>query len=100
MVDLDDLLDGIGDLGTSKRAQAVVRVLFGLLGTLLSVAGAWHMTGYDASPHFRLAAVLLFVFLGAFFLVNVALRRRSAWPWKGFIASFVLLFLVRVVLGP
>ena len=37
---LDDLLDGIGpDIGKSRRAQWVVRVLFGLLGTGLAAAG-------------------------------------------------------------
>ena len=101
MVDLDDLLDGVGsDLGKSRRAQTVIRVLFGVLGVALSAAGARHMTGYDASLHFRGAAVLLFVFLGAFFLVNVTLARPAGWPWKGLLASFVLLFVVRIVLGP
>jgi hypothetical protein len=100
-MDLDDLLDGIGpEIGKSKRAHWVVRVLFGLLGVALSAAGAWHMVGYDASLHFRLAAVALFVFVGAFFLVNVTLARRASWPWKGLLAAFVLLFVVRIVLGP
>ncbi len=100
-MDLDDLLDGVGpDIGTSKRAQWVVRVLFGLLGTGLGVAGAWHMLDYEASLHFRLAAVALFVFMAAFFLVNVTFLRRASWPGKGFVAVFVLLFVVRIVFGP
>ena len=100
-MDLDDLLDGIGpDIGKSKRAQWVVRVLFGLVGTALSAVGAWHTLGYDASLHFRLAGVALFVFLGAFFLVSVTFARRASWPWKGFLAAFVLLFVVRIVFGP
>jgi len=100
-MDLDDLLEGIGfDIGGGKRTQAVVRVFFGLLGTGLGVAGAWHMTGYDASLHFRLVAAALFVFMAAFFLLRVTLLRRASWPWKGFVAAFVLLFVVRIVFGP
>jgi hypothetical protein len=100
-MDLDDLFDGFAlDLGRSKRVRALLRVLFGLLGVGLSAAGAWHMGGYEASLHFRLAALLLFVFMGAFFLVNVILAWRASWPWKGFVAAFVLLFVVRIVLGP
>ncbi len=101
IMDLDDLFDGIGfDISRSKRAQWLIRVLFGLLGTALSAAGAWHMRDYDASLHFRLAAVALFVFLGAFFLVNVTLLRKASWPWKGLVAAFVMLFVVRIVFGP
>jgi hypothetical protein len=100
-MDLDDLLDGFGPSPfKSKRAQAVLRVFFGLLGTALAGAGGWHMLGYEASLHFRLAAVALFFFMGAFFLVNVTLLRKASWPWKGFVAAFVLLFVVRIVLGP
>ena len=100
-MDLDDLFDGFGpDLFKSKRAQGVLRVFFGLLGTGLAAAGAWHTLGYEASLHFRLAAVALFVFMGAFFLVNVTLLRRASWPWKGFVAAFVMLFVVRIVFGP
>jgi hypothetical protein len=100
-VDLDDLFDGFDlDLWRSRRARAVLRVLFGLLGVALAGAGAWQMTRYESSLHFRLAAILLFVFLGAFFLVNVTLARRAGWPWKGFLGAFVLLFVVRIVLGP
>jgi hypothetical protein len=99
-VDLDDLFDGFGpDLVRSKRARGVLRVLFGLLGTGLACAGAWHTLDYDASLHFRVVATSLFVFMGAFFLVNVTLARRASWPWKGFVAAFVLLFVARIVLG-
>lgn len=99
-MDLDDLFDGFGPELRSKRVRAVLRVFFGLLGVALAAAGAWHMGGYEASLHFRLAAILLFVFLGAFFLVNVTLARRAGWPWKGFVGAFILLFVVRIVLGP
>jgi hypothetical protein len=100
-LDLDDLFDGFDlDLFRSKRAKGVLRVLFGLLGLGLSCAGAWHTLGYDARLHFRVVAVSLFVFMGAFFLVNVTLARRASWPWKGFVAAFVLLFVVRIVFGP
>ena len=61
--------------------------------------GIWHTLQYDATLPFRLAGALLFVFLGAFFLLNVALGRRWSWPWKGFVAAFALLFLVRILFG-
>jgi hypothetical protein len=100
-LDLDDLLDGIGlGIGGGKRAQAVVRILFGLLGTVLGVVGAGHMMGYEASLHFRAVAAALFVFMAAFFFLNVMLLRRVSWLWKGFVAAFVMLFVVRIVLGP
>ena len=100
-MDLDDLFDFIEpNILKSKRAQSVMRVLFGLVGTALSAVGAWHTLDYDASLHFRLAGVALFVFLGAFFLVNVTLARKSTWPLKGFAAAFVMLFVVRILLGP
>jgi hypothetical protein len=99
-MDLDDLLDGIeiGGRG-SERVRRVLRVAFGLLGTGLSAAGAWHMLRYDAGLPFRLAGVAFFLFFGAFWLVNVALGRRASWPWKGLVAAFALLFLVRILLG-
>ena len=100
-MDLGDLLDGFGpDLLRSKRAKGVMRVLFGLLGVGLSCAGAWHMLGHEASLHLRVVAASLFVFMGAFFLANVTLARQASWPWKGFVAAFVLLFAVRILLGP
>jgi len=99
-VDFDDLFDGIDlGVGRSKRVRGALRVFFGLLGTALGATGAWHTLDYDASLPFRLAGALLFVFLGAFFLVNVALGRRSSWTWKGFVAAFVLLFVVRILFG-
>jgi hypothetical protein len=99
-VDFDDLFDGI-DFGLRgpRRVRTALRLFFGLLGTGLAGAGVWHMLGYDAGLAFRLAAALLFVFLGAFFLVNVALGRSSSWPWKGFVGAFVLLFVVRILFG-
>ena len=100
MVDLGDLLDGFGPDLKSKRAQAVIRVLFGLLGLVLSAAGGWHMRGYDAGLHFRLAGAAVFFFLGAFFLVNVILARNASWSWKGLLLSFALLFVVRILFGP
>jgi hypothetical protein len=99
-MDLDDLFDGFEIGGRwSNRARRALRLFFGLLGTGLSGAGIWHTLQYGAALHFRLAAALLFVFLGAFFLFNVALGRGWSWPWKGFVAAFVLLFLVRILFG-
>jgi hypothetical protein len=100
MVDLGDLLDGFGPDLKSNRPQRVIRVLFGLLGLVLSAAGAWQMRGYDAGLHFRIAAVILFFFLGAFFLVNVILARNASWSWKGLFLTFALLFVVRILFGP
>jgi hypothetical protein len=99
-VDFDDLFDGF-DIGGrwSDRARRPLKLFFGLLGTGLSGAGIWHTLHYDAALHFRLAAALLFVFLGALFLFNVALGRGWSWPWKGCVAAFVLLFLVRILFG-
>jgi hypothetical protein len=99
-MDFDDLFDGIEIGGRwSDRSRRALRLFFGLLGTGLSGAGIWHTLRYDATLPFRLAGALLFVFLGAFFLLNVALGRRWSWPWKGFVAAFVLLFLVRILFG-
>jgi hypothetical protein len=44
--------------------------------------------------------MVLFFFLGAFFLVTVILTSKAKWPWKGFLLSFVLLFVVRILFGP
>jgi len=100
-MDLDDLLDGIDlGIGRSNRVKSVLRLFFGLLGTALCGAGVWHTLQYDASLHFRLAGALLFFFLAAFFLVNVTLRRAWSWPWKGILAAFVLLLVVRFIFGP
>lgn len=100
MFDLDDLLDGIeiGPRG-GPRAQAVFRVLFGALGTLLAVAGMYHMVSYDAGLPIRLAAIGVFVFMGCFFAFNVALHRTWRWPGLTFLASFVSLFLIRILFG-
>jgi hypothetical protein len=99
-VDFDDLFDGF-DIGGrwSNRARRPLKLFFGLLGTGLSGAGIWQTLRYDATLPFRLAGALLFVSLGAFFLFNVALGRGWSWPWKGFVAAFVLLFLVRILFG-
>ena len=63
MVDLGDLLDGFGPDLKSKRAQGVMRVLFGLLGLVLSAAGGWHMRGYDSGLHFRIAAMPTYFYI-------------------------------------
>jgi hypothetical protein len=106
MLDLDDLVEAIGEavglrnLPASKRTQGCVRVGFGLLLVALSAAGAWKMSDYPASLHFRLAAVLLFVALGAFGLFNIVLLRRWRWPGCLVVIAFVGVFAVRFVLGP
>ncbi|HUG13026.1 MAG TPA: hypothetical protein VMM36_18555 [Opitutaceae bacterium] len=102
MFDLDDLFEEI-DFGLkgSKRATTIFRIFFGVLGLLLGAAGAWHMLagGVTGSFHMRATAALMFVFLALFFGINVALHKPWRWPGLGFVASFVLLFVVRIAFG-
>ena len=102
---LDDILEGLLEAwlagkGTSKRTQLVFRVLFGLLGVGLSAVGFYHMIDYDAGLHFRAAAAAVFVFMGCFSLFNVTLLLPWKWPGRGFVLSFVLVFVARIALGP
>jgi hypothetical protein len=103
---LDDLIETLFedvDLGLkgARRAQIVWRILFGGLGLLLSAAGAWHMLfRVEGALHLRLGASLMFALLGAFCLFNVCLLKKWRWPGRLFLASFVLLFALRIVFGP
>ena len=104
---LDDVLGEVAesvDLGPgSKAGQRVVRLVFGLVGVVLSGAGVYSVTLgglHDAGLHFKLAAALVFLALGAFCLCNVALYRQWRWPGRLFVLSFVGLFLTRIFLGP
>jgi hypothetical protein len=102
MFDLDDLFEEI-DLGWrgGRRTKVALRIFFGVLGLLLGAAGAWHMLagGVEGSFHMRATAALMFVFLGLFFGINVALHKPWRWPGLGFCASLVMLFVVRIAFG-
>ena len=102
---LDDLFEGLLDAlfsgkNASKRTEVFVRVLFGLMGVALSVAGIYHMVGYDAGWHFRLAAAANLFFLACFCAFNITLLLKWRWPGRYFVMSFVALFLVRILFGP
>jgi hypothetical protein len=102
---IDDLFEGLLDAlfsgeKASKRMEVIMRMLFGFMGVTLSVAGIYHMMGYDAGWHFRLAAAAMLFFLACFCAFNITLLLKWRWPGKFFILSFIGLFLVRILLGP
>ena len=102
---LDDLFEGLLDAlfsgkNASKSTEVVIRMLFGVMGVALSVAGIYHMMGYDAGWHFRLAAAAMFFFLACFCAFNITLLLKWRWPGRFFILSFVGLFVVRILFGP
>jgi hypothetical protein len=104
---IDDILaDLFGEavrsrLGSSRRAELIARVFFGLLGAGLCAAGAVHFVRSVAPGHTAMSAsmVAMFVFLAAFFLFNVALGRTWRWPGVLFATSFVSLFVTRILFG-
>ena|SRR5687768_13621622 len=91
-----------GRLSRSQRAQVVLRVFFGLLGTFLGVAGAVHfVTSVQASNRvMHSSMVAMFFFIALFFLLNVTFKRSWRWPGLGVLVSFVSLFVSRILLGP
>jgi hypothetical protein len=95
----DILGDAIAGSDPSKKAQALMRVLFGLVGVALSVAGMIKMFSYDAGLAFRLAAIFLFAMLACFCGFNIVLLRKWKWPGRLFLLSLPLLFAVRIVFG-
>ena len=84
----------------SKKAQAVIRALVGLVGVALSIAGMVKMVSYDAGPAFRLTAVFLFAMLTCFCGFNIVLLRKWKWPGRMLLLSLPLLFAVRIIFGP
>ena len=106
---LDDLLAELFGraiarrLPDSERAQLLVRVFFGLLGTGLAITGAVHFAGrteLTANAPMWLSMIGVFVFLACFCLFNVSLGRKWRWPGVLLIASFVALFVTRIAFGP
>jgi hypothetical protein len=85
----------------SRRAQLLARLFFGLMGAALGIAGAAHMTlrPDGASPPMRFALALLFLSIGAFWLLNVGLARRWRWPGVLVAASLIALIAVRFIFG-
>jgi hypothetical protein len=104
---IDDMLEGIfgevalGRLSNSKRAQLIARMLFGLLGTGLGMAGAVHIALNPGTGNAAMAASMMamFLFLACFACFNVAFARTWRWPGRLFILSFVALFATRILFG-
>lgn len=105
---IDEILVGIfgeavfGKLGESRRAQLIARVLIGLVGTGLGLAGAiifWNKSGIDNTA-MQACMIAVFVFLACFCLFNIALARKWRWPGVLFLVSFVALFVSRFLFGP
>jgi len=96
----DILGEVISGSDPSKKAQALIRVLFGVLGVALSIAGMVKMFSYDAGLAFRLAAIFLFAMLTCFCGFNIALFRKWKWPGRFLLLSLPLLFAVRIIFGP
>ena len=90
-----------GRVGEARRTQLVVRVFFGLLGTVLCTSGAVHFVRTIAPRHtaMSMCMVAMFVFLAAFCLFNIALGRTWRWPGVLFAVSFVALFATRILFG-
>ena len=102
---IEELFEGLIDAwisgkGTSKRTEVVMRVFFGLMGVALSLAGLYHIVGYDAGWHFRLAAAAMLFFLACFCAFNITLLLKWQWPGRYFVVSFIGLFVVRILFGP
>ena len=102
---IDDIIgDILGDIiagsNPSKRSQVLVRIFFGLLGSVLSAAGMVKTYTYDAGLAFRLAGMFLFGMLLCFCVFNIVLHRKWKWPGRLFLLSLPLLFAVRIIFGP
>ena len=86
----------------SQRWQTVVRVFFGAIGCVLALMGVvtFGFQRVDPSLPMRLTIVLLFISLAAFCFFNVMLLLRWRWPGVLFAASFVAMFVTRLLWGP
>lgn len=91
-----------GKLNNSRRAQLLFRFFFGLLGATLGIVGVVHFAlraGFTANGALRVSIILVFLFLAAFSLFNIALGRKWRWPAAFFALSFVAVFLTRILFG-
>jgi hypothetical protein len=91
-----------GKLGNSRRAQLLIRVFLGLLGTTLGIIGAFHFalrTGFTANGALRVSIIMVFVFLAGFSLFNIGLGRKWRWPGVLFVLSFLAVFVTRILFG-
>jgi len=103
-MDLDDLLGTIfddADIGSvrSRRAQLVARMVLGLLGGTLCLAGAFiFLTQPDrgGTPSMRVSMAGVFLGLAAFSICNVMFARAWKWPWLTALAVIVALFAVSI----
>ena len=86
----------------SGPAQLPVRLAFRLLGAGLGITGAaWMMFRPDgASLQMRFALAVLYLSIGAFWLLNVGLARMWRWPGILVAASLVALIAARFIFGP
>ena len=96
----DILGDITGGSDPSKRSQAIIRILFGLVGVVLSAAGMVKTMSYEAGLPFRMAGVFLFAMLLCFCGFNILLHRKWKWPGRLFLVSLPLIFAVRIIFGP
>jgi hypothetical protein len=91
-----------GRLSRSRKAQVVARIFFGLLGTGLGLAGAYHFLARAPMPAHRLmhaSMVSLFLFIAALSFFNVACKRPWRWPTLGAAVSFVILLAASLFRG-
>ena len=86
----------------SRRAQLLARLSFGLIGAALGIAGTACMIHRrdGASPPTRVALAVLFLSIGAFWLLNVGLGRQWRWPGVTVAASLIALIAARFIFGP
>ena len=103
-MDLDDLLGelfGDSDLGAtrSRRVALVARMIFGLAGGMLFLAGAYLLPtrpDMGGTPAMRVAMAATFAGLAACCVFNVMLGRTWKWPWLVAAGGFIALFATRL----
>jgi hypothetical protein len=95
------LLEGyVATRTPSRRWQIATRLFFGAVGCVLALVGTVvFLRRIEGTLPLRATFVLLFMSLGSFFLFNVLLFRTWKWPALLFVASFVAMFVVRLVWG-